>query len=184
MQADSASVLIPWGFAWIALVVLVSVLYRRRSNKAIFPRASDNAVFVENWCSGNSQRNILTRLGGARNCLLVYIEDQQLHIVPHFPFNLLFLPEIYGLEATADLSRVTVSMPKTSFGRQRVLVTINGSTPGVISNLAAQSGRAPRGGGSERCRCTFLTSAMGDSCRRRVTQEPTCQPATEAGLRT
>jgi hypothetical protein len=52
-------------------------------------------------------RNPLTAiLGVARNCLMVYVSDGRLTVSPVFPFNLMFLPEIYGLEVMAPVSDV------------------------------------------------------------------------------
>jgi len=65
-------------------------------------------------------------MGGARNCLLVYVADNKLTIVPNFPFNLMFLPEIYGLEIAAPISDVDVEIVDGLFG-ERVQLTINKS---------------------------------------------------------
>jgi hypothetical protein len=112
---------IGWLGAWIA----GSILYRRKSGKPLFPRAPDTAVFAEAWRSGRSLKNVLTRIGGARNCLLVYVADGALTIVPVFPFNLMFLPEIYGLETTSPISDITVTSMDGLFGK-RLLLTIAG----------------------------------------------------------
>lgn len=112
---------IVWLGAWVA----GSIIYRRKLHKPLFPRAPDNAVFAEAWCSGRSLRNLLTRFGGARNCLLVYVVDGSLTIIPVFPFNLLFLPEIYGLEATVPVSQVRVASVEGLLGR-RLRLTVSG----------------------------------------------------------
>jgi hypothetical protein len=109
-----------WLIAWIA----GSIIYRRTTHKPLFPRAPDGALFVEAWRSGRSLKNLLTRIGGARNCLLVYVADGALTIVPVFPFNLMFLPEIYGLEATAPVGSVRVSETNGLLGR-RLLLSID-----------------------------------------------------------
>ena len=46
---------------------------------------------------------------GARNCLVVQVTDEELDIHPHFPFNLLFLPEICGLEYRIPLNRIVAT---------------------------------------------------------------------------
>ena len=89
MQPDSPLMILP-AFLWLALVIAASIFYRRRVGKPIFPRAPANALFAEKRCSGNSRRSILTQIGGASNCLLIYVADRTLHIVPQFPFNLMF----------------------------------------------------------------------------------------------
>ena len=129
MQTGSVFLLLPVALLWLAMVVSASVIYRRRAGKPIVPRAPVDATFVEKGCSGNSQSNFLTELGGASNCLLVYVAGQRLHIVPQFPFALMFLPEIWRLEATADVSKVSLSAPTRSFGRASVFLTIHESRP-------------------------------------------------------
>jgi hypothetical protein len=115
--------------AWLAVWVVSSIIYRRMSGKPIFPRVPDSAVFAEAWRSGRSLKNVLTSIGGASNCLLVYVADGALTIVPVFPFNLLFLPEVYGLETTVPISDVKVSDVDGLFGK-RLLLTIEGSRKG------------------------------------------------------
>ena len=111
--------------AWLGVWIVGSIVYRRISGKPLFPRAPHDAVFVEAWRSGHSLKNSLTRIGGARNCLLVYVADGALTIVPIFPFNLMFLPEIYGLEATASIADVRVTSIDGLLGK-RLLLTIEG----------------------------------------------------------
>jgi hypothetical protein len=84
--------------AWIALVIAASIVYRRIKGKPIFRPRIEHPLFLETWRSGRSLRNLVTRFGGARNCLWVAVTEDSLRVGPHFPFNLMFLPEIYGLE--------------------------------------------------------------------------------------
>jgi hypothetical protein len=113
-------------FAWIAGWIGASVIYRRTSNKPIFPSVPESADFSETWRSGRSLKNFLTSIGGARNCLLVYVSQGTLTIVPMFPFNLMFLPEIYGLEITAPVGAVSIAERDGPLGK-RVLLTIGGA---------------------------------------------------------
>lgn len=114
-------------FLWIAGWVLISIVYRLKVGKPIFPRASKTAVFSEAWVSGRSLASILTRLGGAQNCLLVYVADGMLTVVPVFPFNLMFLPEIFGLELTVPTTRVGVEQVDGLFGK-RLRISVDSST--------------------------------------------------------
>ena len=91
---------------WIALVVAVSIGFRKKRGKPIFPKAPPGALFSERGCSGRSLDTLWARIGGARNCLLVALTPQKLVVVPIFPFNLIFLPEIYGLEHSLDISTI------------------------------------------------------------------------------
>jgi hypothetical protein len=97
-QTHAYSVGVPLGIGWALLWLAASVLYRRVKGKPIFRPVPENPAFVETWRSGYSLRSLLTRIGGARNCLWVTIDHGLLQIAPHFPFNLVFLPEIYDLE--------------------------------------------------------------------------------------
>src|SRR5688500_18299687 len=97
---DPSRSAVPWyfAFAWLLTVVAVSVLYRLTRGKPLLrPRVPD-ALFSQNWCSGRSLRNVVTRLGGASGCLWVTVTRDELLVGSHFPFTLMFLPEIYGLE--------------------------------------------------------------------------------------
>lgn len=89
----------PWFAAgWVTLVILTSVIYRRSKGKLLFRPEFKQPLFLETWRSGNSRRSFITRLGGASNCLWVAVDENTLWVAPHFPFNLMFLPEVYGLE--------------------------------------------------------------------------------------
>jgi hypothetical protein len=113
---------IGWIIAWIA----TSIVYRRKAHKPLFPRVPNDAVFAETRLSGRSLRNWVTRIGGASNCLLVYVSDSALTIVPMFPFNLMFLPEVYGLETTVPARAVRLEGSGGS-RRQRLVLIVDGS---------------------------------------------------------
>jgi hypothetical protein len=91
---------------WIALAIAVSITFRKKRGKPIFPKAPLDALFSERGCSGCSLDTPWARIGGARNCLLVALTPQKLTIIPIFPFNLIFLPEIYGLDHSLDISAI------------------------------------------------------------------------------
>jgi hypothetical protein len=91
-----------WLGGWIA----ASVVYRKRRGKPIFPRVPKDAIFAERTASGASRKNIMTRLGGASNCLMVTVCPDRVTIGPWFPFSLMFLPEIYDLEFEIPLQAI------------------------------------------------------------------------------
>lgn len=93
-------VLFGTAIAWIGLWVGASIIYRKSRGKPLFPRKPQDAAFFESNASGHSNRNRLTKLGGARNCLSVAVTKDAVVIQPRFPFNLMFLPEIYDFEYT------------------------------------------------------------------------------------
>ncbi|MBF0408695.1 MAG: hypothetical protein HQM10_15210 [Candidatus Riflebacteria bacterium] len=113
-------VLFGGALAWIALWIVASIFYRRSKGKPFFPRKSDHDAFYESTGSGRSNRNFFTRLGGARNCLTVAVTDNSLIVQPKFPFNLMFLPEIYDLEYSIPKNRIhTIEERKFFFGKKR-----------------------------------------------------------------
>jgi hypothetical protein len=107
MSDPAESIWFPFfSVAWIVLVIAASIAFRRRRGKPIFPKAPAEAIFSERGCSGRSLNTPWARIGGAKNCLLVALTPQELTIVPTFPFNLVFLPEIYGLEHNLGISAI------------------------------------------------------------------------------
>jgi len=83
---------------WILLCIGASVIYRRSHGKAIYPSKPRESLYYEGWASGHSNSNIFTKLRGASRCLMVAVTPDSLIVQPRFPFNLMFMPEIYGLE--------------------------------------------------------------------------------------
>ena len=113
---------------WIGLVIAASVVYRKLNGKPVWYRDPADALFLEKWASGNSHRTWYTKLGGARNALAVAVTPAHLHVRPLFPFNLMFVPEVYGLEAIVPLDRVRAVEPGRQFGRDVVDVEFEGSS--------------------------------------------------------
>jgi hypothetical protein len=81
-----------------AVIALGSVLYRLQKNKPIMREVFTNTQFSESWCSGRSDRSALARWAIAKNILWVSVTKGELHVSPHFPFSLMFLPEAFGLD--------------------------------------------------------------------------------------
>jgi hypothetical protein len=117
------------GFAlcagWVALWIVASVIYRRSKGKPLFRPRFERPLFLETWRSGHSLRSLITRFGGARNCLWIAVNENSLLVAPHFPFTLMFLPEIYHLEyAVAGHSIRAVERADGLLTRNRVRVTV------------------------------------------------------------
>jgi hypothetical protein len=88
-------------FASIGTTIIgafASVIYRAVKEKGVLSIPRQDLLFSERWASGASQKNLLTRLGAASNCLSVTLGRNALIIRPMFPFNLMFFPEVYDLE--------------------------------------------------------------------------------------
>lgn len=102
---------------WIAGGIVASIVHRRRRGKPIFPKRPSDAVFWQGRASGRSHRTWWSLMGGASNCLQVAVTPGRLIVRPMFPFTLMFLPEIYGLEYDLPLGAVR------SVSEGRILLT-------------------------------------------------------------
>ncbi len=102
-------------FGWLAFVVVASVVVRKLRGKPIwYPPA--NGRFVERMVSGVSHKAWYTRMARVRNALVVVVTDEHLLVRPFFPFNLMFLAEIYDLEHQIPLDRIeSVEAVRRSF---------------------------------------------------------------------
>ena len=98
---DILKVLAPFA-AWIA----ASILYRRVQGKPILFFGVRDASYQQRSASGHSNRSWLTKLGGAHNCLVVAVAHRRFIVRPWFPFTLMFLPEIYGLEYDVPIENI------------------------------------------------------------------------------
>jgi hypothetical protein len=68
------------GFGWF--------LWKRRKKGLRLPQPGDaDVVFLERFASGSSHKSLITRLGGANNCLTVIITRTHLAITTFFPFT-------------------------------------------------------------------------------------------------
>jgi hypothetical protein len=81
-----------------ALMILAAIAYRAMKGKGAPRIPKSDIKFSERWVSGGSRKNLITRLGGAQNCLAVVLGSNALIVRPMFPFNLAFFAEIYDLE--------------------------------------------------------------------------------------
>jgi hypothetical protein len=112
---ENVALLFCGAVGWIVLWLIGSAFYRKWKGKALLASRPSDAQFVEAWTSGHSNRSLLTRLGGARNCLLVAITPTSLVVRPHFPFSLLFLPEIYDLEYVIPRRNIQMVTPRSGW---------------------------------------------------------------------
>lgn len=97
---------------WVVLVFVISAVVRRVAGKPLIPKIPENALFAERWASGR----------WASNCLLVSVTPGELTVVPKFPFNLGFLPDVYGLERRIPLSSVNYVKQTASLIGNNVVV--------------------------------------------------------------
>ncbi len=118
---------------WVLLRIVASIVYRRSREKEILTFKSKNALFYEGWASGHSNRSIFTKLGGAHNCLGLAVISDALIVQPRFPFNLMFLPEIYDLEHRIPSMNIRSIKVKRSFFSKTVEIQFTGSDGGTRS---------------------------------------------------
>lgn len=109
-----------WG--WIIGFIGISALLRAQRGKPFFAHVPADATFIEKRASGRSLRNLIGRLGGANRVLLVAVTPTKLIVRPHFPFTLMFLPEVYGLELEVTPSQLRGVEERQSFLRKAVVV--------------------------------------------------------------
>ena len=121
---DNFNLLLLVSVAGTTLAVLASVVYRAiRGGHPTIPESE--VVFSEKWASGRSKKNMLTKLGGASNCLTVTVGCTALAVRPMFPFNLMFLPEVYDLEHYIPKSKIKRVQPRDGDGRGVIEITYN-----------------------------------------------------------
>ena len=78
-------------------------------------------ILQKRFASGCSQKNFLTKIGGARNCLRLVVTRSFLSVTAWFPFSL--IASFYDVEHVIPLSSIT-SVKRDSFmGRPTFLVT-------------------------------------------------------------
>ena len=102
---------------------LVWLFVRARKTRPRFEPTE--VVFQERYASGCSQKNILTKLGGARNCLRLVVTRRVLWVTSWFPFSL--ITPFYDLEHVIPLDAI-ISVRRSSFlGRATLLLSYRGS---------------------------------------------------------
>lgn len=116
------------GIAGIGSVLVLSVAYRLYKSKPIFRPDFDRVQFLDTWQSGWSNRDTLTRLGGARNCLWIAVTQDELWISPHFPFNLLFIPEVFHLDFRIPGRAILEMTEKSLEGESRGIIRFRHAT--------------------------------------------------------
>jgi hypothetical protein len=115
--------IVAFPLVWIGGFIAASVIYRTARDKPVFPAVPDDALYAEGWGSGRNRSTWWGSLGGASNCLIIAITPDRLVAVPRFPFSLMFLPEIYGLELDIPLKEIMRIERKRLLWRNMVLIT-------------------------------------------------------------
>lgn len=120
-----------------------SILYRLSKVKPLLKPDFPDSRFSETWSSGQSSRNFLARLAGAKSFLWIIVTKDHLHASPHFPLNLMFLPEAFGWDHRVP-GKTILDVRETSPASQqrRVLIRYRHAT-GDEERLELQVSNVP-----------------------------------------
>lgn len=103
-----------------ALFGTLAWLYiRARRRRPRFDKSE--VIYQERFASGCSQKNILTKLGGARNCLRLVVTRTVLLVTSWFPFSL--ITPLYDLEHVIPLDSIASVRRSTFLGIGSFLLT-------------------------------------------------------------
>jgi hypothetical protein len=99
---------------WGVWRYFIAVRDRPRFEKA-------DVVFQEWFASGCSQKNIITKVGGARNCLRLVVTKNFLWVTSWFPFSL--IAPFYDMEHVIPLDAIVCVRHSHFVGRSTLLLT-------------------------------------------------------------
>lgn len=88
------------------------------------PIPPSEIIYQESGVSGHSRKNILTRLGGARNCLRLVVTKDVLQVTSSFPFSI--FTRFYDLEHVVPRDRIR-SVRRSGVLGMSVIVTFQGA---------------------------------------------------------
>jgi len=88
--------------------------------------AKEDIVYQERFASGASQKNVLTKLGGARNCLRLVVTRDLLWVTSWFPFSV--LAAVYDLVHVIPLRTISTIQPARFFGSDSLLLSYTDSS--------------------------------------------------------
>ena len=103
----------------LTLVYLLYLSVLAQKNKPVISKA--DVVYQEWFASGHSEANVLTQMGGARNCLRLIVTAEYLVVTSWFPFSL--LTAFYDLEHVIPLKAILHIEQKRAFGVEYLLLT-------------------------------------------------------------
>jgi hypothetical protein len=105
----------PWVFPAALVGILALMLYRmwhgaqvlKARGRAVRPTLPPDALFGESGASGYSERNLITRFGGASRVLLVWVTKRELVVEAIFPFNVFMYENPYDVEHRVPIDALT-----------------------------------------------------------------------------
>jgi hypothetical protein len=109
------------------LICVAFFAWRRHKAGPTYPPFSSSDVrFSEEYVSGSSDKNLFTRLGGARNALVVTVLKDALLVEPMGIFKWLMPPGVTDLEHYVLRSNILRVETSSTFGRNTVRIEIRG----------------------------------------------------------
>jgi hypothetical protein len=112
----------------MVLTAVAAICYRAWKGKKRAAIQPFDLTFSEKWVSGVSSKNMLSKLGGASNCLIVELSRSALSIRPMFPFNLMFFSEVYDLEHFIQKDKIkSVQTGAEQGGKGKILIDFEAS---------------------------------------------------------
>jgi len=111
---------------WLSFIPTAAVLvwWAWRYFRAVRdrPRFEAADVVFQEWCaSGCSQKNIITKIGGGRNCLRLVVTKNFLWVTSWFPFSL--IAPLYDMEHVIPLDSIFSVRHSRFFARNTLLLT-------------------------------------------------------------
>jgi hypothetical protein len=79
------------------VVVVLFFKFISKSSIPTKPTENEMMIFEESGSSGFSRKSIISKLGGARNCLRVVVTNEAIYISPISPFNWILVGPVASL---------------------------------------------------------------------------------------
>jgi hypothetical protein len=123
MHHSHPSLSLPYWFQWmISGVFLGYIVWKYIGAKQHYPQYQKSDVVYQEWfASGASQKNILTKLGGARNCLRLIVTNEFL-LVTSWPLLTIFAA-VYDLFHIIPIHSINEIVRSRYFGIDTLLLT-------------------------------------------------------------
>jgi hypothetical protein len=119
-----------WLSSILFVLMMAYLIYKYVQAVENRPRIQKDDILYQEWfASGNSMKNILSQLGGARSCLRLVVTKDLLWVTSWFPFSL--IAPFYDLEHVIPLNRIIRVESKERFLGREVRLTYadtNGDT--------------------------------------------------------
>ena len=111
---------------WLSIVATVAMfgymVWRYVRSLQMRPSFTEADVVFQEWfASGCSQKNIITKIGGASNCLRLVVTESFLWVTSWFPFSL--IAPFYDMEHVIPLRSIASVRQDRFFGRLTFIVT-------------------------------------------------------------